>query len=286
LVKYRVYCCIESDVDETVATSVWGVNTLSNNKPKKEITETMKKDYVTNKLLLVFTFAFALLLLFANIGRMMKNNTTFMAGWNLAKIFTGVAIVAFVVGIVMMIVERAKKRDVKYRLLSGKNVAIVSAVCAISGAALSLIFSPDMLMLLYVFIPALVVLYIIYYSYPREFFMIALSSIVSGAGIWLLISDLVNAGDMVVLAIAAVVVAALLIFTIVAQIRKGKLMLFGREVSFFKSDAKYALLYLTYVLCLLLIAAAFLAADLALYFIFGLVAYILITGIYYTVKLI
>ncbi len=259
---------------------------MANNKPKKEITETVKKDYVTNKLLLVFTFAFALLLFFANIGRMMKNITTFILAWDITKVVAYVGAGLFVVGIVMLIVERAKKIGTKYRLLSGKNVAVVSAVIAICSAALSLIFSPEMLTLIYIFIPALVVLYIIYYSYQREFFMTALASILSGTSIWLLMSDLVNSGDKIIFIAVEIVLVLLAVLAIVAGVRGGKLNLFGREISFFKENAKYALLYIAHALSILLLALAWFFPALAIYFIFALVGYVLLTGIYFTVKLI
>lgn len=259
---------------------------MANNKPKKEITETMKKDYVTNKLLLVFTFAFALLLFFANIGRMMKNITTFMLSWNITKVVACVGAGLFVVGIIMLIVEKVKGINTKYRLLSGKNISVVSAVIAISAAALSFIFSPEMLTLLYIFIPALVVLYIVYYSYQREFFMVALVSILSGVSIWLLMSDLVNSGDKFIFVVAEILLVLLTVVTIVANVRGGKLSFFGREVALFKADAKYALVYIAHALSILLLAAALFFPTLAIYFIFALVAYILITGIYFTVKLI
>ena len=246
----------------------------------------MKRDYVTNKLLLVFTLAFALLLLFTNIGRMMKSTVSFMTAWNIAKIASGVSVAAVIAGISMLIVEKAKGIDTKFKLFSGKNITVVGAVIAICSIALSLVFSSSMLMLLYVFIPALVVLYIVYYSYPRDFFMIALSAILSGAAIWLLISDIVNSADGLILGIAAAVIVILAIFTVIAQINGGVVKLFGREVTLFRDGAKYALVYLTYLLSVMLLVAAFLAFDLAIYFIFGLIGYILLIGVYYTVKLI
>ncbi len=259
---------------------------MKNNKQKKEITETVKKDYVTNKLLLVFTLAFALLLLFMNIGRMMKSTATYMTAWNIAKIASGISCALVLAGIVMLIVEKVKGLDTKYKLLSGKNITVAAAIIALCSTALSLVFSSSMLMLLYVFVPAIVVLYIVYYSYQRDFFMIALSSILSGAAIWLLISDIVNSADSLILAIAALVILVLAVITVVAQVRGGKIKLFGRELTVFRDGAKFALVYLTYILSLMLLVAAFLAADLAIYFIFGLVGYILLIGVYYTVKLI
>ena len=259
---------------------------MKDNNMSKGAADNKKKDYVTNKLLLVFTFAFALLMLLMNVGRMMKSTATFMGAYTAVKVVAVVAAVATVAGIVMMIVERVKKADVKYRLFAGKNVTLCAFFLAICAAALSIVFSQSMLMLLYIFVPAVVALYIIYYSYQREFFMIAASSIIGGTGIWLLGSELINSGDMLVIIASAVAVVILAAFTVWANIGKGKIKLFGRELCPFKSDARYGIVYLTYVLVLMLLAAAFLAADIAIYFVFGLIAYIVLLGVYYTIKLI
>ncbi len=259
---------------------------MKENKQKKEITETVKKDYVTNKLLLVFTLAFALLLLFTNIGRMMRSTATYMAAWNIAKIVSGISIALFVCGIIMIIVEKAKGIDTKYKLLAGKNISVAAAVIALCSIALSFVFSSSMLMLIYLFLVSFVVLYIVYYSYPRDFFMIVLSSILSGTAIWLLISDIVNSADAIILSVVGVLIVLLAVFTVFVQVKGNKFKLFGREFNPFHSDAKFTLVYLSYVLSLLILAAAFLVADLAVYFAFGLIGYILLIGIYYTVKLI
>ncbi len=245
-----------------------------------------KKDYITNKLLLVFTLAFALLMLLMNVGRMMKSTTTFIAAMTTVKVVAICAAAVAVVGIVMLFVERAKKIDTEYKLFSGKNVTIGAIFVALCAGALSVVFSVEMLMLMYVIVPAIVVLYIVYYSYQREFFMIALTSAIGGLGIWVLGSELVNSSDTLVVAVSAAAVCICAVITVLAQLRSGKLSIFGNEFTLFKSDARYGLVYLTFVLVLALLAAALLVADFTTYFALGLVAYIVITGIYYTVKLI
>ena len=99
-------------------------------------------------------------------------------------------------------------------------------------------------------------------------------------------SDLVNTKDVLAIAGAAAAVVLTAAFALWAQLGKGKVKLFGREFAPFKSDARYGIVYLTCLLVILLLAAAFLAPDIAMYFVFALIAYIVLTGIYYTVKLI
>lgn len=262
-----------------------GVNSLKNN-TNNNAAQIKKSDYITNKLLLVFTLAFAMILFLMNMSRMMKLNTTFVLANSITKGVFWAAVVVIVGGIVMAVLEHNRGRDTKYVLFTGKNIARAGGFIAVCTGALSLVFSPTMLMLLYIMIPALVVLYIIFYSYPREFFAIALASFIAGVAIWLVGSDLINENDLSVLIIAAALVVILAAVTVWAQAKGGKILLFGREIEVFKSDARYTIVYLTYVLALLLLGAAFLVSDLILYFVLGIVAYIVLIGVYYTVKLI
>ena len=253
---------------------------------QKSIEQNRERDYVTNKLLLVFTLAFAMLLFFMNISRMMKSTTSFILARNITYGVAWAAVVAFLVGIVMIVRGRKIGSEKKYRLFCGKNITVAAVFVAICVWALALVFSQSMLMLLYVFVPSVVVLYIIYYSYPREFFMIALASAASGIGIWLVGSELVNTSGVLVLAISGAVVLLLAAFTVWANICGGSIRIFGREFVPFKNDARYAIVYLTYVLALMLLVAAFLVSDLVMYFVLGIVAYLVLIGVYYTVKLI
>ena len=137
---------------------------MKENKSPKDAAMYRKKDYVTNKLLLVFTLAFALLLLLMNVGRMMKSTATFMSAYTMVKVIAVAAAVLTVVGIVMMIVEGTKKKDVSYKLFSGKNITVAALFVTICAVALSLVFSQSMLMLLYIFVPAVVVHHLLFIS--------------------------------------------------------------------------------------------------------------------------
>lgn len=239
-----------------------------------------QKDYVTNKLLLVFTLAFAVLLFVLNISNAM-HSIHMATALTVTRIVAIAGVAVLILGIGMACGEKAKKKDMSLKLFRGSHVAISGAFIAVCAGALSFAFLPEMITLLYICIPALVVLYIIRTTYPREFFFIALASVVGGLGIWLVGSEFINR-DVVVLAAVAAVIIILAVLTIIAQAGKGKI---GKK-EIFKNDAKYAIVYLSYVLVLLLLAASFLALDLTFYFVLGIVAYIVLIGIYYTVKLI
>ena len=239
-----------------------------------------QKDYVTNKLLLVFTLAFAVLLLVLNISNAM-HSIHMATALTVTKAIAIAGIAVLILGIGMACGEKARGKDMNLKLFRGSHIAVAGAFVALCAGVLSFAFLPQTVTLLYICIPALVVLYIIYHSYPREFFFIALASVVGGLGIWLVGSEFMNR-DMLVTAAVAAVILVLAVITVIAQIGKGKI---GKK-EIFKSDARYAIVYLSYVLVLLLLAASLLVLDLTFYFVLGIVAYIVLIGIYYTVKLI
>ena len=259
---------------------------MAEKRPSNDNISNRQKDYVTNKLLLVFTIAFAMLLLLMNVGRMMKSTNTFLTAHLLTKVVAVAAIVLVVFGVVLSIVSAVKKRDVSYVLLSGKNISAAALFIAICTGALALAFNQSTLTLLYIFIPSVVVLYIIYYSYQREFFMLALTAGVGAAGIWLLSSDLAVTKTALITGAVAAAVILLAVVTVWAHICGGSIKLFGKEFSAFGKDARYGLVYLTFVLVLAMLVVAVLVPDLAIYFMLGLVGYIVFTGVFYTVKLI
>lgn len=140
---------------------------------------------------------------------------------------------------------------------------------------------------MYVLVPAVVVLALIYYLYQHEFFLVAAQSTLSLLGIWICSRGLGSAGA--VLCYVFVVAAALLILLGAGVCRKvqgsqGVLERKGKQVRLFAKDANYGLLYAGAVIALvLLIVAAIGVSSMALYAV--AVAWLLIMAVYYTVKL-
>ncbi len=252
----------------------------------KKNTNYKKSDYITNKLLLAFTFAFLMFLFLMNISRMMSNVYKWSAAQASVKGLLIGAGAVFVFGLVLFIIEKVKKLDRKYCIFTGANIMILSAIAIICAAALTLKFDRETLKSLYIFIPALVALYIIYYSYQREFFFISLAAGIGAISIWLVASGIVNARALLLLILSGVVMLVLAALTVFAQLKKGQIKLGKRKIELFGSDARYGLVYLTFILVISLLITAFLIPDLAIYYVYGLIAYIVLTGVYYTIKLI
>lgn len=252
---------------------------MKNKKSAQEIAEMKKQDYVTNKLLLVFTFAFAFLVYIMYLDNSKGTQMDLLEFPGKIRTSLWIAVGVFGVGAVWMIVEKfIMKRDTKCKLFTGMHLAVAGLFMTVCMYDLySKVGSfPFAFTRLYVFIPLAVALYIIYSSYQREFFFVSLASAVSGVAIWNM-RDYIFGDPTRVLLIAGVVVVAVAVVTVLAQ--KGILKLF-------KSDAKYSLMYASYAVALALLVAAFLFAGIAMYLLYGLIAYLVLAGVYYTIKLI
>lgn len=141
--------------------------------------------------------------------------------------------------------------------------------------------------LMYVAVPVVVVLAVIFYLYQREFFLISCESALALLSIWVCSRGL--NGRYAMLAYGCVAVCALAVVGVAwlcrqAQAENGMLELSGKNVRLFAKDANYALLYLgAIILLVVLILAAIGINQMALYAV--TVAWLLIAAVYYTVKL-
>ena len=137
---------------------------------------------------------------------------------------------------------------------------------------------------LYVSVPAAAVLALIYYLYQREFFLVALQGGVALFAMWCYrkLIFLQEKAAYVMLALCALAVVGLGMFTFVLQRRDGKL---GKRRILAKK-ANYALLYVAgaVTLCTLL-AALLLGAAAAYWALILVVAWLFGAAVYYTVRL-
>lgn len=141
--------------------------------------------------------------------------------------------------------------------------------------------------LMYVAVPVVVVLAVIFYLYQREFFLIACESALTLLVVWICAKGL--GGRYAMIAYACVALAALAVVAVAGVCRKaqagnGVMEVNGKDVRFFAKDANYALLYLgAIILLLVLILGAIGISQMALYAV--TVAWLLVAAVYYTVKL-
>ena len=155
------------------------------------------------------------------------------------------------------------------------------AVCAV----VIRFFDESGIRLLYVAVPAVAVLALIYYLYQREFFFAAVLSALGLLGVKVVPYHFgfpaIAYGYAVVLGVA--LVGAVVVFRVM-QAAEGKLRLKGNWVEVLPKSANYALLYVTCGVVAAVVIAALLLGGLAV--LYGvLVAWLLILAVYYTVRL-
>lgn len=261
-----------------------------NNVNKKKDAQGRARDYVTNKLLSVFTIAFVMIIGLMGISKMMRRTDTFVAAFRGIGVFAWVLLGITVVLAALAIVRKVLGKDDQYRLLSAKNAAVVFGFAALCFGALALAFNDSTLRILYVFIPAVTVLYIIFHTYPRDFFALATVAGFGAIGIWLMGTALGGgSGASKVWLIIGIMLAAIAIVTVVTvliQANGGSLFRNGKY-HVFTQDAHYTLLYITYAALLVLtVLTWFFAGAMMYYFVFALLAYLVFAGVYYTIKMI
>lgn len=247
------------------------------------------RDYVTNKLLSVFTIAFAVIIGLMSISRMMRRTDTFRAAFEGIQVFAWIMLGITVVVGITAIVLRIRGIDSKYRLLSSKNIAVVCGFITICYGALAMAFGDDMLRVLYVFVPTVAALYILFHTYQRDFFYIATVSGFGAIGIWLMGRALRGGPGAskvwILIGLMFAILAILAVITVVIQLNHGKISA-KSKIELLENGTNYALLYITYVVVSALIALTWILAGAMLYyFIFALLGYLVFVGIYYTIKL-
>ncbi len=248
-----------------------------------------KEDYITNKVLAVFSICLAGVLVLMGLRKLIDFGTTYLLGMTVLRVLMGVAAAGVVLSIVLMAHQKKKGADLTYRILTGRNLLIVFAV-ALVILALVHHYGIPIFKVFYGLLPALAVYYLIYHSYQPEFCVI---SVDCGAAVALLLivrraQISANVKYLAWVALAVYVALAVVQLTMTAQVKnaKGKLKLGGRTLSFQFSKNAYTMLTVTPIVMAILVAlGAAMGTGIALYAIFAAAGYLFVTAVYYTVKL-
>ncbi len=143
--------------------------------------------------------------------------------------------------------------------------------------------------LLFVAIPVVAVLALVYYLYQRECFAAVWLTVMGVFGMWMMRRG--SAGPYLNLIrayfiVMAVVSAALLVLLVVLHQKSGVLEIRGKSIKVLGKRANYPLLLATCVIMLLaFIAGVVLAPTVLYYLIFVLIAWAIILIVYYTVQM-
>lgn len=162
------------------------------------------------------------------------------------------------------------------------TVLLILSVCAVVAR---LYPNKTGISALYVGVPCLAVLALVYYLYQHEFFLVTLLGVMSGLGLWLL--DRRVGHEIVVyayLVVEVLILAAVVVFTWKLQASGGLLSVKGKLVRVFSKNSNYTMLYVSCAVALLVQAAALaLGAMMVLYGV--VIVWLLAMAVYYTVRL-
>ena len=252
-----------------------------NNVGKKPISQ---EEYTTNKVLAVFSVCLLGVLVLMILERLLGYSNTWKTGVLVTRVLLGVGIVGAAAGIIMLGQEHAGKRS----SVCGRNMLIASIVAIVFLTAINY-YGTMPIKAMYVVLPVLAVYYLVYHSYAPEFFLIAVDTGVGVAAMLVIHRALVSANHtwMSTVAVAGTAVLALIQIGVTASLRrkKGKFTFRGSKIDTRFSKNAYLMLTITPIVMVALTAVVVLAASHVMIALGAAAAYLFITAVYYTVKL-
>ncbi len=253
------------------------------NMPQKQ------EDYITNKVLAVFTVCLGGVLILMGLKKLIDFGTTFTLGMMVVRILMGVSAVGVLVGIWQLMRERKNNIDNTYRIATGRHIITVFLAALIILAFVHHYTFP-IFKVFYGLLPALAVYYLIYHSYQPEFCVISVDCGVTAALLLIVrraqISANVKYLAWVAAAISVVIVVVQLAAVAKVKAKHGKIMLGKRKRDFMFSQNAYKMMNITpIVMAVFVVAGAVLGTTAALYILFAALAYLFVTAVYYTVKM-
>lgn len=248
-----------------------------------------KEDYITNKVLAVFSICLTGVLVLMGLRRLIDFGTTFLMGMMVLRVLIALSAVGVAGSIVLMLRERKQAVDCSFRIVTGRNLLIVFAAALVIFSMIHYYGIP-VFKVFYALLPVLAVYYLIYHSYQPEFCVISANCGVAVALLLIVRRAQISANVQYLAWVAAAVCLALAVVQIalVMQVKKngGKLKVGERKRSFPLSGNAYRMLMVTpVVMGVLVLAGAGLGINAALYAMFAAAGYLFVTAVYYTVKL-
>ena len=247
---------------------------------KKPISE---EEYTTNKVLTVFSVCLLGVLVLMILQRLLNYGSTFMIGLIVTRILLAIGIIGVVGGLVMLGMERTGRR-----IICGRNLLIASVVMTVCMSAISYIgIAP--IKALYVILPVLAVFYLVYHSYSTEFFVITVDCGAALGMMWLVHRALVSS-NFTWMAYAVLIAAAVLTVAQIAVVnsvrgRQGKAKNTGKKAEARFSSNAFLMMTVTPILMTVLTAVVLFAPAHMLVVMGAAAAYLFVTAVYYTVKL-
>ncbi|MBQ3556745.1 MAG: hypothetical protein IJA11_02985 [Oscillospiraceae bacterium] len=258
---------------------------------KKKAALSKQEDIALTRAMLWFAAAMVLEFLLLLVNKYYIGFTTDSASIALAQVLHVVIRVVAVLGLAFGVAAAiwCRRASVKSgELAFGPMLLSVSAFAlGISGVLIVALYAAAV-DLLCVVVPALAVLVLVYYLYQKEFFLSALCSGVGLLGLWLVRRGSARMDLVITLyaVVGIVLLAVALVLTLCLKKNGGVLTVKGKARALFGKQTNYLPVILSCVFGLLALAACLVLGNTAaFYLLFGLLAWLLLLLVYYTVKL-
>lgn len=260
-------------------------------KNDKNAIRNKQEDIALTRALIWFGAAMVLEFLLLLVNKYYINFTADSASISLAMVLSSVIKITTVLGLLGAAVcgffgwKHIKDKGV-FPFLWLVLTATALAVGISSG--LIVLFYRAAVELLYILVPAMAVLALVYYLYQREFFFSACASGVGLLGLWLVRKNSGAHNLVVILYTALGVVSLLAILLLVLNLKKnqGILTIKGNQLPILSKQCNYLPVFLSCAFGLLALAAGLLlGSTVAFYLLFVLLAWLFVLLVYYTVKM-
>lgn len=257
---------------------------------EKRAARSKQEDAILNRVLIWFGAAVVVELVLLLLNRYYINYTTISSEIMLASAISKVLMPAAIAGLVLSILcavwfVRAKKGEKKTALPRVLTWAFAAMfVCF----AVTYQFNATGVQFLCGAVPVLAVMVLVFYLYQKEFFTVTVLSAIGILGLWIIRKA--GGGHPVIVygyvAAAAVLLLAAALLARGLQKNEGVFARGEKRYRVFPRGANYGAIYLTCgISAAVLIAACILGTAAAYYLIFGVVAWLFVMAVYYTVKL-
>jgi len=237
--------------------------------------------------MVVFVLAFVMTIGLMLISRGLDSTDGFLRTYYTVYVLGFLGIAGVIAGVVKEVLDHKAERDMSMKIITGHGIAVTSAVLAISMFLILFGGFAGSIRLLYVAIPALAVLYLIYMIYPHEFS--ALATVGGAMALYFWRFAQYNRGTLrFYLKQSAWIVILLALAALLYVLKKtdGEIAIRGKKVRLLAQDAEYIATFAFLAVFLLIIAAAFiLPANMILSLAYVTLAVIFIMAVYYAVRM-
>ena len=245
------------------------------------------EEQISNRVLTMFTLGAVLLWALSYLYNMIDIASTQQTGYLITRILLVLSCIGVIVGIVWFWVSKKNGNPRLDKVINGPSIVCLFSVLTISTLFLLYDYILGM-KLIYIFIPSIVILYLVFNVYQRIFFWLLLSE----ALITLIVYFISNSYNLTFKIISALVIVliSLLCVLLSVKINKGKGILFiGKSrVPVLEKNTVVDLKSVSIIYAssaLLAIISAFLPMAIVFYVPYVFIGFLVCSSIYFTIRL-